>query len=278
MPPTLRRQPREQSPAELDPGGSVSLVIDEVIHLIGIPGQVVQLLQIPDPVVLDILQSAPLDGECGGRLREGPFPVVFIDKIVLDPVLDGDRSGRNGQDAVAFKLCRRLDARQIQEGRRQVQVAYPHRIGDPLGQQARRVGHHRHADGRLIGVALVDQPVLAHQEPVVAGEDDQGVVLQLVLSQVGQGSPEIVIHRAERGEVGPEIGRKVALGMVRKINAVPAVALVLHPNRLAAIVPGRIGHAVGHLDIEISVLAHVARGRLGVGVHRLVGQIEEEGL
>ena len=102
-------------------------------------------------------------------------------------------------------------------------------------RQAAARHQHRHAHRLLVGGALVDQAVLAEREAVVAHEDDERRVEQPALAQQRDDAADAVVDGEQRLGVAPVVLGDVERAVVREVHAVPAVALVPHPHRLAGV-------------------------------------------
>ena len=66
--------------------------------------------------------------------------------------------------------------------------------------------------------------------------------------------------------------------MVGEIHSVPAIALVLHPHRLAFVVLGGVGLRLRRREDFVLVAALVPLGRDEVGMNSFVREIEHERL
>ena len=168
--------------------------------------------------------------------------------------------------------------RDIQEGRRKVEIAHDGRVGHALGQQPRRIGDHRYAHRWLIGIALVDQTMIAEQKAIVRIEHDHRVLIDALLLEIGHDAAQAVVDRREGAIDVADLLLQFSIGVIGEIRAMPAVALVAHPHGLAGVVFRRVGHAGRQRNIQVGILVLVALGRLRVGVDRFVAEIEEEGL
>src|SRR3954454_9428706 len=96
----------------------------------------------------------------------------------------------------------------IEESRREIQVANPRRIDHTRGQQTRGVSQHWYAHGRLEGIALIDEAMIANQEAGVAVEHYQSLFLEIVLAKVRQYPPETVVDRTQRPVVLAHVFRQ----------------------------------------------------------------------
>ena len=133
-----------------------------------------------------------------------------------------------------------------------------------------------HPDGRLVHRALVDQPVLAELEAVVGHEHEQGRVEQAELVEGRRHPAHAVVDGHQRLGVLLHEAVEVGPAVVHPVDAVPARALGPHPVGLAAVVLVGVGHRRRPDVAAVGVGAAVPLGRRERGVHRLVGQVEQE--
>ena len=125
---------------------------------------------------------------------------------------------------------------------------------------------------------LVDQAVLAEAEAVVAHvEDQRGFGLPHLLEAI-QHPADAVVDAQQRLAVAPVERVEIHLAVVHVVHAVPTVALLLDPVRLAAVVLLGVGHARGVFEWCVLVLVEVPLGGLEHRVHRLVREVQEERL
>lgn len=251
--------------------------LDQVVHLVGVGLQVVQLVFVPDPVVVDVLVAVPPDGVGGRGLREGVLPEVLVDKA-RTPV-GGLAAAQQRQKRVPV---RHGPAGQLQDGRGDIDVQHVLLDGAARGDIARGPRQHRHPHRLLVGLPLVNKPVLAQHKAVVAHVDDQGVLGQPLLLQEVQhpGNALVDPHQglAVLGDDLLQVLRVVIAVVVHMLDPVPAVALLAHPIGLAFVVGLDVLHRLGSRDVGPGVLPLVALGRGELGVHGLVGQVGEERL
>ena len=264
----------EQLAVELFDDRLVAGAEDQVPRLQRVGLQVIELIDVPKAVVADIFVLLPPHRVDRRRHGEVPLPVVFVEQG-LAPRNDlalGQRQGvRPGQP------LGRGEAGGGQQGRRHVDIGH-HLVHDgSLGEQLWAARKHRDADRFLIGRALVDQPVFAEGKAVVAHVEDQRRVQQAAPFQMAHHAAGALVHRQQGLGVAAVVFGDIDRGMVRKINAVPAITHILDPHGPGARFGGRShGRGIGERGARIAAL--VARRRDVVGVHRLVRQEQHEGL
>ena len=119
--------------------------------------------------------------------------------------------------------------------------------------------------------------MLAKREAIVAHVEDQGAIQDAARLQVPHDAPGALVHRQQGLGIAAVVFGDVDLGMIWKINAMPAISLVLHPHGPCARIDGwRHGRRVG--EGRVGVAALVPSGRNEVRVHRLVRQEQHERL
>ena len=167
----------------------------------------------------------------------------------------------------------------IEKGRCEVNVRH-HLRHDGAGlEQLRAMQQQRHAHGRLVSRALVNQPVLTEVEAVVAHVNHQRRVEQLALREPSREPPHTVVHAEQRLAVAAMVRLEVEVRqVVAKVHAVPAVALVPHPHRLVEVVLRRVGEGLRRREGFARVTPLMPVRCDEVRVHRLVRDIGEEGL
>ena len=135
---------------------------------------------------------------------------------------------------------------------------------------------HGHADGSLVRDPLVDETVLPEHEAVVAHVDDEGLLVDAHRAELVHDPSQAVIDRHEGLVVALVVALDVEGAVIRKVDAVPAVALVSQPARLAPVVLEGVGLAIGTLERSVVETSFVAFGRGEVGMDGLVRQVQEE--
>lgn len=56
--------------------------LDEVMAFVGVGLEVIEAVQVPEAVVVDVFPAVGTDGESCGGGGEVPFPVVFVEDVV----------------------------------------------------------------------------------------------------------------------------------------------------------------------------------------------------
>lgn len=54
--------------------------VDQIVLLVRVVLKVVEFVEAPDAMVVDVLESVPAQGKRGGGVRERMLPVVFVEK------------------------------------------------------------------------------------------------------------------------------------------------------------------------------------------------------
>ena len=250
--------------------------VDEIFQLVRILLQIVELVTVPNAVVVDVLVAAGADGLDAGRLREIAFPIIGVEQI-FSP---GDFFAfEKREEALSGQAGGWSDASGFHESGHEVDVGElftdDGAFRDHLGTACQK----GNADGFFVGLALVDEPVLAEAEAIVAGEEDVGgLEFTALLKQVehpsegfvdGEEGLSITFVIVADGEVGVVIG---------EFDPVPAVALILDPHGTGRVGIGGRLFAFGRNEMGVGVAAFVSLGGYEVGVDSLMRQIEEIGL
>ena len=130
-----------------------------------------------------------------------------------------------GAEAAALHFGGRGDAGVVEERRREIDVQH-HVAVDGVGADGAGVAHEEgHAQGFLVHQALVEPAVIAEEEALVGGVDDDGVVGQAFGVEVIEQPADVVVDALDAAQVvldvdlvGPlaqgvalEVGREVAL-------------------------------------------------------------------
>ena len=250
--------------------------VDEVLQLMGILLQIVELVAVPDAVVVDVLVATGADGLNGGRLREVALPIVGVEQI-FSP---GDLFAfEQRQEALAGQGGGRRDSGGLHERGHEVDVgelfADDGAFRDRLGTACQE----GNADGLFVGLALVDEPVLAEAEAVVAGEEDVGgVEFAALLEEVEYSAEGLVDGEKRLGIAFVVVGDGEGGVVIGEFDAVPAVSLILDPHGTGRAGIGGGFFAFGRNEVGVGVAAFVALGGYEVGVDSFVGQIDEIGL
>ncbi len=168
--------------------------VDQVIHLLGIRLQVVQLIFIPHPVVVDVLVPIATNGVRGRRMGECVLPEVLVDKRTA-PVagLTVCKNGQKGK-AVDGVIARHTAVCNVEESWGDIDIEDVFANGGAGVDKAGRPGNHGHAHGLLVGLPLVDQTVLAEHKAVIPHVNHQRVFIEVVFDEVVQYATDTFIN------------------------------------------------------------------------------------
>lgn len=251
----------------LRPGHHVRMPGRDIVLLARIAGHVIEFGPAPPPDRLPFSHpEGLLEARIGAQLRA-------VDQLPVEVLVLGSRvapeRGHNGKPVEPF---RRPDAGQL-GGRGKKIPEGPDPVADrPRLHQARRPDDHRHPDAALIEVAL-DPPegavavveIRMHAPfpvgAVIAGEEDDGAVLQSGLAEAVENPTHLSVHAGDHGRLvlfrlGP-VAVRIG-GVVRNLHAVA---------RLAAQGVVSMGNGIGEKEEP---------GRLVLSRHELQGGAGEE--
>ena len=200
----------------------------------------------------------------------------------LRPV-GGQLAAQQATQAAPLHVARHRRAGQVEEGGREVDVGGDrgaHAAGRDL---ARPAGHEGHLEGLLVHEALVVPAVLAEEEALVRGVDDQRVLGQALGVQPVQQPAHALVDGSDGAQVALEVAlvlevRVVALAVEAKHLAGAAVdqaqaaqrGLVGRPGQLAHRHPGQqrladLAAALGLHQAEVQIGQVVGDAHLGRG-------------
>ena len=146
--------------------------------------------------------------------------------------------------------------------------------------ESRRVHEHRHAHRLLVGGALVDQPVLAEREAVVAHVDDERVLeLPLLLAATSTHAADAVVDGEQRLRVAPVVvaRRRASSGTESRRRASCCAGCA--PTSGTCPPSAASGAIVGGVGTGTSFSEPLCRSAgTKSGVHGLVREIRKNGL
>ena len=250
--------------------------VDEVLQLVRIPLQIVEFVAVPDAVVVDVFVAAGADGLDGRRLREVALPIVGVEQIFAP----GDFFAfEEGQKALSREAGGWSDAGGFHERGHEVDVgelfADDRTFRDHLGTACQE----GNADGFFVGLALVDEPVLAEAETIIAGEEDVGgLEFTALLEQVEDSAEGFIDGEKGLGVAFVVVGNGKIGIVIGEFDPVPAITLIPDPHGTGRVGIGGRLFAFGRDEMGVGVTAFVALGGHEVGVDGFVRQVEEIGL
>ena len=250
--------------------------------LVRIGLEVIEGIEIPDAVVVDVLVAVSSQGEERGRGRKVPLPVVLVEEMIPPagrrlPAARGEEGQAAGAVVMGLGRCR--DAQRREDRGSDVDVEQ-HRLDPPRrGQPARRPGHERHPDRGLKGIPLVVEAVLAEVEAVVAHVDHKCVVGEARLVKCLKQPADVFVDAMDALGVAMKEGIEIRHWILVEgaglhvVDAVNRVATLADPVRLGAVVPLGAGPGLRPVDW----LAVVAAAMPGRGLEGIVNGLEREG-
>ena len=177
--------------------------------------------------IVDVLPVGGAHGAHVGRVRERLLEVVLV-VPGRPPSLRPSREQRPSRAALHGRGDLR-DACQVEDRGRQIDVEH-HLVHDlRIADRLRIANEHRDADALLPRRALVDRGVLAQQEAVVAGEDDDRVVELSLRAKRLDDLAERVVDRGDRRVIRPDEGAVVVRLVEWAVDAVPGLHSTTHP-------------------------------------------------
>lgn len=269
--------PKQFEQAPVHPLGDLTVlgVGDEVVRLQRIFLEVLQLVDVLDAVKAHVFVARRAQRMHGRRLRKVALPVILV-KQFLPP--GRGAAGGQRQQAAAGQVSGCWEPGGIEHRRHDVQVGHHLLQHPPAGEQLRTAHQERDTNRFFVRRALVDQPVLAEGEAVVAYVDDQRRVQLAPPGEPFHGAAQALIQRQQSFSVTPVVTLDRQIAVVREVDPVPTVALVVYPGGAVARHLTRRGHGGGEDEAGLAVAALVALGGDEIGMHGLVGKVQEKGL
>ena len=259
--------------------------LDQVVAFVGVGLEVVEAIDVPVAVGVDIFPAVGTNGKGGGLGGKVPFPVVFVEDVVAPwgGRLKSLEEGEEGTSVEPGGIGRSLGSGSLEESGSNINIL-DHFLDHGAWLNARPPGKKRDADAFLEGIAFVVEAVFAKGETVVSHVNHEGVCGEFALVKVGEKAPDVFIEAVNGfAEVVVEFievrDRVVVEGAgLHVVDPVDAETALTNPAGLGGVVLLGIGHGGGVGDF-FTLVAGCMAGCWGEGVvDSLIAEVEEEGL